>query len=191
MYEALMRIIWKGFQVWIESNHPDKGPQIRSTDLKIRSIKEDVCHETLAAALDDDSCVQSFDMFAKYLHFLRTKHGDLARFWMMYIDMVEILLGLIRADREGDWMLHLACVRRVIPWCFAMNKVNYARYLPVYYAQMTQLHETCPELYKYCSCILNGLKCTVVCKLQGCSNMVQDDAIVAQDANDSDGDSDD
>ncbi|KAG0722967.1 hypothetical protein GWK47_043518 [Chionoecetes opilio] len=30
-----------------------------------------------------------------------------------------------------------------------------------------------------------------VCKLQGCSNMVQDDAIVAQDANDSDGDSDD
>ncbi|KAG0725200.1 hypothetical protein GWK47_039080 [Chionoecetes opilio] len=134
MYEALMRIIWKGFQVWIESNHPDKGPQIRSTDLKIRSIKEDVCHETLAAALDDDSCVQSFDMFAKYLHFLRTKHGDLARFWMMYIDMVETLLGLIRADREGDWMLHLACVRRVIPWCFAMNKVNYARYLPVYYA---------------------------------------------------------
>ncbi|KAG0717966.1 hypothetical protein GWK47_053388 [Chionoecetes opilio] len=31
-----------------------------------------------------------------------------------------------------------------------------------------------------CSCILNGLKCTVVCKLQGCSNMVQDDAIVAR-----------
>ncbi|KAG0712998.1 hypothetical protein GWK47_017209 [Chionoecetes opilio] len=92
---------------------------------------------------------KSFDMFAKYLHFLRTKHGDLARFWMMYIDMVETLLGLIRADREGDWMLHLACVRRVIPWCFAMNKVNYARYLPVYYAQMTQLHETCPELYRH------------------------------------------
>ncbi|KAG0722117.1 hypothetical protein GWK47_045073 [Chionoecetes opilio] len=42
-----------------------------------------------------------------------------------------------------------------------------------------------------CSCILNGLKCTLVCKLQGGSNMVQDDAIVAQDANDSDGDSDD
>ncbi|KAG0723220.1 hypothetical protein GWK47_043071 [Chionoecetes opilio] len=42
-----------------------------------------------------------------------------------------------------------------------------------------------------CSCILNGLKCMFVCKLQGCSNMVQDDAIVAQDANDSDGDSDD
>ncbi|CAM1326887.1 Uncharacterised protein r2_g3585 [Pycnogonum litorale] len=54
MYEALMRLIWKGFQVWIESNHPDKEPQIRSIDLKIRSIKDDVCHETL----DDDSCVQ-------------------------------------------------------------------------------------------------------------------------------------
>ena len=74
MYEALMLILWMGFRVWIESNYPEKGPQIRSTDLKIRSVKKNVCYEILAAALDD-SCVQSFVMFAKYLHFLRTKHG--------------------------------------------------------------------------------------------------------------------
>ena len=63
--------------------------------------------------------------------------------------MVEVLLGLLRADREGDCTLHLACIRRVIPWCFASDKVNYARYLPVYYAQMTQLEQSCPELFQH------------------------------------------
>ncbi|KAG0710132.1 hypothetical protein GWK47_023437 [Chionoecetes opilio] len=42
-----------------------------------------------------------------------------------------------------------------------------------------------------CSCILNGLKCTVVWEAAGMLQHGADDAIVAQDANDSDGDSDD
>ncbi len=68
---------------------------------------------------------------------------------MTYIEMVEILLGLLRADREGDWNLHLSCIRGMIPWCFAMDKTNYARYLPVYYAQMTNLKSTSPDLYEH------------------------------------------
>ena len=36
-------------------------------------------------------------------------------------------------------MLHLASIRAMIPWCFACDRHNYARYLPYYYAQMTQL----------------------------------------------------
>ncbi|KAG1678468.1 Multidrug resistance-associated protein 1 [Nymphon striatum] len=67
--------------------------------------------------------------------------------------MVEILLGLIRADREGDWYLHLASIKSMIPWCFAMDKTNYSRYLPVCYAQMTQLEQTCPDLHTH---FLNG-----------------------------------
>ena len=61
--------------------------------------------------------------------------------------MVEILLGLIRASREGDWMLHLASVRAMIPWCFAYDRLNYARYLPYYYAHMYQLPTTHPDVH--------------------------------------------
>ena len=62
------------------------------------------------------------------------------------MDMVDILLGLIRASREGDWMLHLASVRAMIPWCFAYDRLNYARYLP-YYAHMSQLPTTHPDVH--------------------------------------------
>ena len=52
--------------------------------------------------------------------------------------MTEILLGLIRASRESDWMLHLASVRAMIPWCVAYDRLNYARFLPCYCAHMFQ-----------------------------------------------------
>ena len=81
-----------------------------------------------------------------YLDVLRHDRGPLATFWMTYVDMVEILLGLVSADREGDWDLHLASIRAVISWCFAMNKTNYSRYHSFYHAQMSRLHETCPVL---------------------------------------------
>ena len=56
------------------------------------------------------------------------------------MDMMDILLGLIRESREGDWMLHLASVRAMIPWCFEYDRLNYARYLPCYDAQMCTLN---------------------------------------------------
>ena len=74
---------------------------------------------------------------------------QLAVFWMNYIDIVEILLGLIRADREGNWSLHLAHIQKMIPWCFAMDKTNYSRYLPVYFHQMSHLEQNSPDLHAH------------------------------------------
>ena len=62
--------------------------------------------------------------------------------------MVEILLGLIRAPRDGDWVLHLASIREKSPWCFAYDRTNYDHYLPYYYAQMTQLPTDHPRVHK-------------------------------------------
>ena len=37
-----------------------------------------------------------------------SSNGKLSAFWMSYVDIVErIVLGLLRASREGDWDLHL------------------------------------------------------------------------------------
>ena len=36
----------------------------------------------------------------------------------------------------------------MIPWCFAHDKVNYARYLTSYFAQMTNLAEKNPEVQR-------------------------------------------
>ena len=51
------------------------------------------------------------------------------------------------ASREGNWLLHLDAIKELIPWCFAYDKINYARYLPVYYAQMTGLSTNHPDIF--------------------------------------------
>ncbi len=36
----------------------------------------------------------------------------------------------------------------MLPWCFAYDKVNYARYLSPYFAEMTNLPEKKPDVYE-------------------------------------------
>ena len=54
---------------------------------------------------------------------------------------------------KGNWHLHITCIRHIIPWCFATDKTNYARYLPVYCLQMSKLDEISPELHRH---FMNG-----------------------------------
>ena len=53
--------------------------------------------------------------------------------------MVEVLLDLTRASREGNWTLNLASMRAMIPCFFAYDHANYARYLPWYLINMQNL----------------------------------------------------
>lgn len=48
---------------------------------------------------------------------------------------------------KEDWGLRLHAIQSMIPWCFAYDTLNYARYLPVYYAQMTSLPLSHPDIY--------------------------------------------
>ena len=73
----------------------------------------------------------------EYLDFLRHDNGNLSAFWMFYVDILgDILLGLLRASREGNWHLHLSAISKIIPWCFAYDRAKYARYLPAYLTKM-------------------------------------------------------
>ena len=62
--------------------------------------------------------------------------------------MVQLLLKFIRATREANWTLHLECVKEMLPWVFAYDRVNYCRYLCVYFLDMTVLSSTHPEAHK-------------------------------------------
>ena len=73
--------------------------------------------------------------------------GPLKMFWNSYLEMVSTLLSLIRVTREGNWELHLECIKAVLPWFFAYDHTNYARFLPVYLVHMLELPDTHPEAY--------------------------------------------
>ena len=62
--------------------------------------------------------------------------------------MVELLLNTIYAVWAGSWDLLLECARDMIPYCFAYNNVNYARFLANFLGDMLALKNDFPEVYQ-------------------------------------------
>jgi hypothetical protein len=58
------------------------------------------------------------------------------QYWVMFLHAVSILLQNIRAERTGDWAMHLHTVYSMLPYFFTCNRTNYARWTPVYLLSM-------------------------------------------------------
>ena len=149
MYEALYRRIWEGFNVWCAETYPEDMAQYHALTEDLLGTCTELSGERLNELLAKPHFEEINKKFGMYLSFLRTDNGDLSNFWMSYVVMVEILLGLIRASREGNWDLHLLKIEQMIPFCFAYGKTNYARYLPIYLHDMKVLPIEHPKLHQY------------------------------------------
>ena len=69
-------------------------------------------------------------------------------FWEEYISMVMILLQFIKAECTGNWNLHLSSTATMIPHFFAMDRNNYARWMPIYLADKHKLEERHPNVFQ-------------------------------------------
>jgi hypothetical protein len=143
-----MSLAWNGFLSWFKSNHGDDPAHLEETRRIINGFCENISQNAVREMIANQSSMHIFKLFDIYLDYLRKENGSLSAFWMSYVDMVEIMLGLIRASREGDWKLHLASIREMIPWYFAYDKLNCARYLPYCYAQMSRLAIDHPDVHE-------------------------------------------
>ncbi|KAL8580256.1 hypothetical protein ACOMHN_039318 [Nucella lapillus] len=133
----------------LKENYPDKLTDVNELEDLVENFHDDVEQATFESLLDQTQVTDVFHLWNEFLHHLRHTNGELSAFWMTYADIIQnILLGLIRSSREGDWYLHLRVVRLMIPWCFAYDRLNYARYLPAYYGQMTNLAADYQEIYQ-------------------------------------------
>ena len=68
------------------------------------------------------------------------------QFWNEYTKMVGTLLRYIRAERVGNWDLHLASVVEMIPYMFAYDHTNYAILMSVYLCDMQLLPSSAPSV---------------------------------------------
>ena len=70
------------------------------------------------------------------------------KFWTRFLDIVAVLRDLTSSFREGDWKLHLSAVRRAIPHFFAFDRVNYKRWVPLYYEDCLAVADKYPMLHQ-------------------------------------------
>ena len=68
--------------------------------------------------------------------------------WNSYIHLVDILMMFIIAQRIGDWLLHIEAFSEMIPWLIVYDHTNYARWGPVYLADIKTLENAASEVFK-------------------------------------------
>lgn len=70
-----------------------------------------------------------------------------AKLWLQYLNMVDILRKFIKAERTGNWRLHLQCVHDMLPYLAASGHRLYTKSAYVYLQMMTELPNTHPDVY--------------------------------------------
>ena len=70
-------------------------------------------------------------------------------YWSRVIELQLICFKLVKAFRVADFQLYLEALVQVMPWMFALDQINYARWLPVHIRDMQQLQSKCPEVHHH------------------------------------------
>ena len=69
------------------------------------------------------------------------------QYWFLTLQLELLVLVFVKSLREGHFHLYVESLCKLVPWLFALDQTNYARWLPVHIRDMTSLHETHPDLY--------------------------------------------
>ena len=93
LYEAFMRLVWRGFLPWLETKHSDTLVHLEETLIFTNGFCEEVSQTDVHEMVENQSCEHIFKLFGVYLDYPR--NGALSAFWMSYVDMVVVMLGLI------------------------------------------------------------------------------------------------
>ena len=78
---------------------------------------------------------------------VRRDQHPLFKVTRQYMRMVMEMLQFIRAVRTGDWKLHLQALEVFTKYFFAHDRLNYARMVPLYLAEMDSLPATDPDVF--------------------------------------------
>ncbi|CAI9737603.1 Hypothetical predicted protein [Octopus vulgaris] len=137
--DAMQRLRIKTFYKWTQKNH---AHLLQPAWAAMDNVSSEITSENFNNMLLAPEFTRLLELFDE---FCKLDQGKLAAFWDSYIDLVCLLLRFTHATIEGNWVLHLATVREMLPWVFACDRINYAGHLSVHWCEMKTLPQTHPE----------------------------------------------
>ncbi|MES9879832.1 MAG: hypothetical protein ABW185_03025 [Sedimenticola sp.] len=72
-----------------------------------------------------------------------------AKLWLQYIAMIDLLKLFLKAERSGNWQLHLRAVHEMLPYFSAAGHNLYAKSAYIYLQRMTKLEHQHPDVYRH------------------------------------------
>ena len=133
IYEAITRKLFDSVQFDLDEDKP--------------FITHDIADLSFDQFWEEQGLEKHYNKFLDAKESMKTGHA-LQQFWTSFLEMTELLLNTMYSIRNGDWELLLICIRNKIPYTFAYDNINYARYLTVMLGDMLQLPYSFPGIYE-------------------------------------------
>ena len=107
---------------------------------KIRDLYEGIRNKflSLKSVGNSEALHKLNQCLLQYKTFLCEKSRT-AKLWVQYIEYIETLKLFIRAERTGNWNLHLIAVERMLNVFAATGHVHYAKSARLYLQMMLEL----------------------------------------------------
>lgn len=102
--------------------------------------------KSLVDVCDDSVFTQLVGLLAEQRKTLNSSRT--AKLWFQYLDMVQILKMLIKAERLGNWSLHLNAVREMLPYFAAAGHNLYAKSARIYLQSMVDLEKDHRDIHQ-------------------------------------------
>jgi hypothetical protein len=71
----------------------------------------------------------------------------IAKLWLIYLDMINLLHKFLEAERTGNWQMHLHTIRMMLPYLAAAGHNLYVKSVYVYLCEMQELEKNHPDVY--------------------------------------------
>ena len=119
---------------------------LSSSHLKCTRYAHEVTACTLCSLLrqvyQESDCDSSFDDFCDE----QVKRHTQFRYWLIIMRLEAILLSFVRSLRQGNFELYIESLKKLAPWTFALDHINYAHWLPIHLRDMLLLKHKHPEI---------------------------------------------
>ena len=139
MYEAVSMKVLENMKLGVDEVNPDRIQHITSLDISRLDFDTIWSEKNLKDVYND--------YIEMRIKLSSNEESALQQFWVSFLEMVELLLNTIYSIRSGNWELLLECIRSILPYTFAYDNLNYARYLTGMLGDMLELPHDFPEVY--------------------------------------------
>ena len=114
------RLQWSEFLSWW-----NKSNQVSANGEIIEEKIDNLTKAVNSAPLDEPK--EAIKPLAKQLESFKVegrKGSNIFAFWDEYLEMLRLMRSFIRAERTGDWTPHLNATSGMVPYFFAMDRMN-------------------------------------------------------------------
>ena len=120
MYEALFSILLDQMEE-IYENDSLKYIFMQDAKVKIKDFCFELNNATYNMHQDSEGFKSYLKLFIYYNLELQKTCGDLTKFGLSFLEIVELLLNVLYATIAGHWNLYLVCIHEIIPYTFAYD----------------------------------------------------------------------